>query len=291
MGKINIDGEIYDYKPYIDGMYMEKLKLQIMNNPSYKQIFRKDLTNKWINSIKAIIDPKVNFQNNTIIQIYGSTGGGKSICAMSLVKQLTPNKFDYNNVCFFDNQVLEMAKDIKPNSFIIRDEGVDKAVYGVGSQRTGRQIQVLTETVRKYGLSLIFIEPELVDNGMAKWILTPIDMDINNRITRMGIMDVNTKQFMGALYIKVLPDDDIDWIKYNEIKDKFIDDLRNGKLTNSKMDYKGEAKKIYDSINHDIFNTKKKRFAYVIDKFPQITNKEIELILTYLDFFIKEELD
>ena len=124
---------------------------------------------------------------------------------------------------------------------------------------------------------------------MAKYILTPVDMDVENRITRVGIMDVSTKQYMGALYIKVLDESDKDWIEYNKVKDKFIDDLREGKA-DSKTNYKDLAKQIYEKIDLEIYKTKKKREVVIISEHPNLTNKEISIIGTYLDMYINKEI-
>jgi len=289
--KIKIMGETYNYIPFKDEMYVDKLKIKLMNDKSFIRVFKNNVTDKFIKSMKTVIDPNKIHEMNTIWSVYGGTGTGKSIVVMSLAKILVGDKFSYKNMCFFDSQVLEKAKDIPRDSFIVRDEGVGKAVYGVGSQRTSRQLHVLAETCRKYGLNLVFIEPEFTENELAKYYIETFDMDIDNRITRCALREPSSKQCIGAIYVKVLPEDDEDWVKYNEMKDKFIENMKSGKLKDAKEDYKSLAKKILQRIDLDVFTKKKERLAYIRTQLPTMTNAEIEIVATFLEVMIKKGED
>lgn len=287
MAKIKINGREYNYRPYMDDMYMEKLKIRLMNDRTFVRVFQNNITDKFMNSLKKIVDPNILHEQNMILSVSGEPGSGKSTGVISLIKEVIPNRFNHKNVCFFDSQILKLAKGLPRDSFIVRDEGVDKATFGVGSQRTSRQLQVLGETCRKAGLSLVFIEPEFRDNELSKYFLEVVDIDVENRITRFAVKDNYTKQYIGALYICVLADDHPDIIAYNLKKDQFIKDMREGKLTGAKEDYKSMAKKIVKKIDLEIFSKKKERVAFIRTELPNITNAEIDMVATFVEIIIK----
>ncbi|MCJ7816853.1 MAG: hypothetical protein MUP55_03260 [Candidatus Aenigmarchaeota archaeon] len=212
---------------------------------------------------------------------------GKSMSVISLAKQIYPTKFSYKNICFFDSKVLELAPAIPRDSIIIRDENPSKSVYGAGSQRIEMDIVVLSETVRKYGLSLIFVEPSERQMDIVKWYLETVDIDYDNRITRLAIKDPHTKTFLGAVYVPVLQASDPDWIEYNKIKDAFIDDVRKGNYSGAKADYTSLARKVASKIDTNIFRKKQDRLVYVQSMFPTFTNQEVRIIHTFVEIIIK----
>lgn len=287
MGKIKILGREYNYVPYQSQMYMDKLRLRLIADRTFVRVFAIDLTDKFISEMKDIVNPNFLHEMNSIWSVSGLSGTGKSLLVMSLCKMLVPERFSYKNFCFYDAQILEKAKEIPRDSFIIRDEGVDKAIYGVGSQRTSRQLQVLVETARKYGLNIVFIEPEFRVNEITKYYIETVDIDYENRITRCAVKDPVTMQYLGAIYVPVLPEKDKDWIKYNEVKDKFIDDMREGKLVGAKEDYKAIAKDLAEKINVDIFAKKNERLAFIQSELPTMTNAEIKIIHTFVEIILK----
>jgi len=287
MVKIKIFGKEVDYKPYMDEMYIPQMKIRLISDKTFIRVFKNNITDNFINTLKKVVDPEHLHEQNMMLSVSGKTGSGKSIVVISLCKLITPTRFSYKNVCFFDTQIINIASTLIRDSFIIRDEGVDKAVFGIGSQRTSRQLQVLGETCRKSGLNLIFIEPEFRENELAKYYLETVDMDIVNRITRVAVKDSYTKQYIGSIYIPVVDDDNDDWIKYNEIKDKFIEDVKTGKLNEGKLDYKDIAKEVVSKIDLDVYEKKKERLAFIRTEFPNFTNSEIDIISTFVEVIIK----
>ncbi len=286
MARIKINGKEIHYKPYINSMYIEKLQLRLVNDKSFIRVFKNNITDQFIDELKDIVNPNTLFTQNSILSVHGLTGTGKSTFSISLVKSLVPDRFSVDNICFFDSEILELAQKLPRDSFIIRDEGVDKAIFGVGSRRTEGQLNVLVETCRKAGLSVIFIEPRFKDNEMVKYYLETIDIDIENRLTRVGVIDVHSKKFIGAIYIKILDDDDPLMISYEKKKDDFIEKMKKGDLNKAKQDFKKISKKIYQEIDIEVFKTKKQRFTYILSKYGNYTKAEVEIIATFLEILI-----
>jgi len=275
------------YEPYMDEMYMHKLRLRIMNDKTFLRVLTTNLTDEFISAHRKIVDPNHLHTQNTVWQIYGETGGGKSSIALSLCKMLTPERFSYKNFCFYDQQILDKAKTLPQNTFIIRDEGTDKAQFGVGSMRTGRQLQVMAETCRKAGLNLVFIEPEERTNEIAKYYIEVFDMDVKNRLTRCAIKEPKLRQYMGAIYVPVVPETDPDWVAYNEVKDSFIEDIKAGKSDGSKTDYRAIARQYYDQIDIDVFRTKSERLSYLQAELAGMTNGEVKIVSMFIEVMLK----
>jgi hypothetical protein len=276
------------YNPYKNNMYMHRMLMRIRQNPSFKNVFKIDLTKAIIEDLKLITNPKHLFRQNTIINLSGETGSGKSISMISLGVDIFKN-FSEKNIFFYDQEILNNAHKFPQDSFLIRDENPQKSIFGIGSNRTSSQIDVLAETCRKAGLNLGFVEPEFIQTGITKLILETVDMDVDRRLTRLAVRDTRTLDYMGAIYIKVVDEDNKIWIRYNKVKDAFIDDIKKGVLSKSKLNPKNIAKKIYEEIDLNIYKTKKERKIYIIDKFPNYTTGEIDLISTNLEIMLRKD--
>ena len=284
MADIMINGKKYLYKPHVDEISLERLKQRLMSSKSFINIFRKNLTDGFINSMTEIVNPNIRHEENTIWNVMGLSGSGKSLCIISLAKLLTKERFSYKNVVFYDQQIIERVKDIERDSFLIRDETI--ASFGVGSQRVIADLTAISETARKYGVNLAFLSPSEKEISVAKWNLYTVDIDYKNRITRMGLQDPFTKKFLGAVYVRVLPENDEDWKMYNLAKDNFIQSIRDGKI-GAKEDYKSIAKDILKKIDLEIFTKKKERIAFIRTELPNITNAEIDMVATFVEIIIK----
>jgi ABC-type dipeptide/oligopeptide/nickel transport system ATPase component len=287
MAKVTIFGEEIEYKPYYDKLGMHKLKIRLANDKTLTRAFKYNLTDPFFESLKNIVNPKFHHEENSVLSVYGLSGTGKSQAIMSICKIATPDRFTYKNMCFFDSHVLKLASQVERDTFIVRDEGVDKAVYGVGSQRTSRQLQVMVETCRKYGISPVFIEPEFRRNEMAKQYLETLDIDYENRITRLILREPSNLTCIGSIYVPVLANDDKDWVQYNLVKDKFISDMREGKLKESKEDYRTLAKNVLEKMDLEVFRRKKDRLNFIRVEFSNYTNSECDIIATFVEVFIK----
>jgi hypothetical protein len=179
---------------------------------------------------------------------------------------------------------LDIAGKIPKHTLIIRDETIE--TFGLGSRRIQADVVALSETARKYGLNLAFLSPSEKEIEVAKWDLFTVDIDYENRITRFGLRETFTKQFLGAVYVEVLPDDDEDWVNYNIRKDQVIDDIRSKQRGGSKENYIKMAIEMFESIDLTIYDKKKQRLAYIRSKYPNLVNAEIEMIHTFLEIAI-----
>lgn len=285
--KIELAGREYEYIPYKDNLYKYKMLLRIRENASFKNVFRYNLTIPLMKDLKNIANPKHLFTQNFVLNLSGGTGEGKSISMLSLGFEIFSD-FSYKNVFFFDQQILDNVKNFPQNTLLIRDENPAKSIFGLGSMRTTSQLSLLAETCRKAGLNLAFIEPSFTQHDVAKYILETVDMDTEHRITRLAIRDTRTLNYMGALYIRVVDEKNIDWVKYNRVKDKFIEDIKSGKLSDAKLDYESIANKMLKDIDTELYKNKKERKAYIITKFPSYTSGEIDMISTLLEVEIRK---
>lgn len=272
----------------MDNMYKYRMVLRIQSEPSFANVFKIDVTEPLIKDLSNICNPKHQFRSNTIINISGSSGSGKSKTTISLGKQIFPN-FSEKNVFFFDQEILDNAKKFPPDTLLIRDENPSKATFGMGSIRVRTQVGLMAETCRKAGLNLAFIEPSFVQDSISKLYLETVDMDINNRITRLAVRDTHSLKYIGAMYIKVIDDNDPISIKYEKRKDAFIESIKDGTHKGAKADYESMAKGILEEIDLDIYSKPKERKAFIISKYPTLTTSEHDLILTLMNIQIKKE--
>lgn len=269
-------------------MYRYNMIMRIQQSKSYRRVFKIDLTKPIMDDLKNIANPNHLFTMNTIINLSGLSGTGKSESMISLSKEIFDD-FSYKNVFFFDQQILDNVHSFPENTMLIRDENPQKAVFGLGSTRTSTQINVLAETCRASGLNLAFIEPSFIQADISKLILETVDMDIYNRVTRLAVRDTRSLQYMGAMYVKILPQSDPDIKGYLNMKNIFIENMRLGKMAGAKSDTRKIAQDILDEINPEIYRTKKEVKAFIINKFPSYTSGEIDLIATNIIILKKEQ--
>jgi len=181
---------------------------------------------------------------------------------------------------------LNLQKLFREITFIVRDEGVGKAVLGMGSTRTSQQLTVLTETTRKFGLSLVFVEPEFRENELAKYILEVVDICPEHRLTRVAVKDKYTQRYLGAIYVPILPENHPIMVKYNENKDEFIKNIEERESERSKEDYRDYAKRVYKRLMKNYIQ-EKDRLAVIRMEYPNLSNNEIDTIATFVEVMIK----
>lgn len=265
-----------EYKPYRNELYKFRMLQRLKTNKSFRNIFRYDLTELFNDYLNSVVN-NPNFMTNTIISIYGETGSGKSLCGFTLGKNNFQN-FSDRNMFFYDQEILDNAQHFNRNTLIIRDENPRDAMFGIGSNRIRTQFSLLAEVCRKYGLNLFLIEPTLTISEISKFYLETIDMDIKRRITRVGLIDPKTMEFLGAVYIKVVPESDKDWIAYNDRKDSFIDSIRLSDYSGGKANYDNIIDKIIDT--GDLFGckTKSERISVITMHNPNLTTSEVKML-------------
>ena len=290
MVKVKVEGKEYNYKPSVSAMYKYKMMLRINSNTSFRNCFKFNITKPFFKDVSEVANSQEKaggWIQNLILQVYGETGSSKSMSALSIGIKYFKN-FSENNVKFFDQQILDSSHKYPPNSFIIRDENSAKGVFGIGSTRTVSQTQMMAETCRKFGLSLCLIEPSFVINPIAKYYLSTIDVDIKNRITRLGVQDPVTLKFIGAVYLKVVDDENPVWIKYNKQKDEFINSVMSGNLQGAKLDYETMIDKIMCDADLQHCSNKKERKSLLHLKFPTYAVSEINVMSDLLEMELRK---
>jgi len=286
--KVTIQGKKVDYRPFKDELYIANIKEQLEQNHSFRKVLTIDYTDRFLSMLRGITKVATRgFNTNTVLSISGNTGSGKSSTVFSLGLMIFPN-FSHKNMFFFDQEILDNAHRFKEHDFIVRDENPDKATFGQGSTRTSGQFTLLAETVRKASLNLALIEPSFQQNDITKWYIHTCDMDIEKRITRCGLIHPDTQRYIGCVCIPIMAEQHPEWVKYQEKKDKFINAMKRGDFTGSKLDYKSVAIEAMQDENFVILRNQKERKAYLIVRYPNYTSGEIETILTIMNIIKRE---
>lgn len=289
------------YFPIKDELYDSLMSVKITSEPSFIRCLKHNITEKFINSYKMIVSEGFGHRQNNIIFMSGKTGTGKSISSISLCKIIYPkDKFSYKNIFFFDQEILEKVHSFPPNSVVIRDENPSKGTYGTGSRRIETQVDVIADTCRKHGLSLIFIEPEFRKSDIAKFYLETIDygavMDCDSdgkpitdehgnfqnvvRTNRIGVKEPKSMQFIGGILIPIIDESDQDWIAYNEVKDDFIDNMKSGDYAGSKIDYIKIAKDFVADPDNETMRRPNDIKLKLTLSYSNLTTSEINMLVT-----------
>ena len=140
MVKINIDGEVFNYKATKNNMYFHILKQRIKENLSYKNIFKHDLTNMFIQDMRDVVNPLKDFEQNSIWGVNGETGcqpkGSKVLMANGLFKNIENIKigdyvisFDKNLNSRFEKVIRTTKWHSKSNYDVIQLKRHKKKLY------------------------------------------------------------------------------------------------------------------------------------------------------------------
>jgi len=286
--------KLSEYNPIKDNMYRDRMEVRVRQEDSFRYCFRRNISDNFFKDLENLYAKDRLFRTNTIIQVSGMTGGGKSIGVISLAKKICSNFNQKTNVKFYDQELLDEFKNKPKDTIMIRDESPSKGVFGMGSTRIENQLSVVGDTARKNGLSLIFVEPEFKQNAIAKWYLETIDMGSVtrkgkvHRVNRFGVKEPKTETFLGCVLLEVLPETDPDWIAYNKRKDKFIKEVLDADFTGAKMDYEQVAIDIVAEMDLDIYKTLKEKKLFVLKKYPSYTSQEVDMILTAVKILEKQ---
>lgn len=282
------NGRIIDYQPYQDRLYKIKMIMRLKENRTFRNVFKYDLTERLLGDLKDVSNPNHQFVTNTVINLSGLSGTGKSACIMTIGLQCFPH-FNHKNMFFFDQQILDNVSLFPQNTLIVRDENPQKAVFGQGSSRTSAQFTVMSETCRKAGLNLALVEPSFAQDPISKILLETIDMDITTRITRLALRDTYTLNYMGGIYLPIIQEDNKEWILYNKNKDKFIEAVKRGDLADAKTDYNEMAKRMFAHPDFHEYKTKKERRALANIIFPTLTGGEVDTICTIVEVQLRKQ--
>lgn len=213
---------------------------------------------------------------------------GKSITIMSLIKLILRKRGIWQLFCFTDKQLLDLASEFERDIFLVRDEDVGKATYGEGSMRTTMQLEVMAETVRKAGISLVFISPRPTVYDIAKYYIETVDMDLNNRITRVALKEATTLQYIGAIYVPVIPEADKDWIEYSKMKDAFIERMKRGEIADTKQDVNNLCQQVLAKCDLSLYRNKNERRTFITTLYPNFTTGEIKTIATLMEIRLRQ---
>lgn len=277
-----------DYEPYKDKFYKIRMLFKLKMSPTFRNVFKYDFTDKFDDYMKNIVDSDFQFTQNTILSLSGMTGTGKSMVAMTIGMKYFKG-FTYKNMYFYEHDILDNAQSLPKNCLVVKDENPQKAIFGVGSIRTSQQFTVLSETARKHGLNIILVEPEFRPNGVSKFYLETVDMDINRRVTRVAMIEPTTLKYMGALYIKIIPESNKEWVLYNKMKDRFIKSIMESNYGMGKTDFNEISEKLTSAPELDICKNKTERKSIIYLKYPNLTTSEIKIISDLLEIKLRQK--
>lgn len=278
------------YKADRDEISRTRFYLRLRMDRSYARIVKRDITEQFTKLIENTVNPAAHYtqMRNLILSVYGETGSGKSNSIMAIGKRFFPH-FSHKNVFFYDQEIIEKAHEFPRGTLIIRDENPARAIYGVGSQRIPEQVGVMIETCRKHGLNIALVEPSFTENPVTKFYLETFDMDPVQRISRLGVRDPNTKMFIGGIFVKAMDEDDPDWIEYGKKKDAFIEDIKRGRMSASKLNYDQIVSDIIATMDPGLYLNKAERKAHLVQRFPTWTTGEIRTLSDLLEVAIRNK--
>jgi hypothetical protein len=276
------------YEPDLTDIDKLKLMEELNSDDSFINIFKKNITKDIIKEAKDRYNPHINEENHVVWERYGLTGSGKSIGMMSLTEEIHPT-LKVDNIFFHNQQILEALPKLKRPDFIIRDENVDFAQYGSGSNRIKMQLEAITQTLRKRCISFIFISTQPANFSTTQYIFRAIDKDRKRRITRFGVKDPITNKYLGAVYVKVMPEENPFWKLYTQHKEEFMQKIIEMDFTQGKPQYQKLIDILMQELNIHIYKSKKERKSYISQRFTNLTRAELEEISTMYEIQLREK--
>jgi hypothetical protein len=276
------------YKPDLTPIDILKYKEKIKTSEDFKKVFKINLTEHILKEIRDKYNPQVDFENHFVGVCYGGTGKGKSIGMLSLCKTINPY-LKVDNIFFHNQQIIDAMPEMERPDIILRDENIDFAQFGSGSYRIKAQLEAITQTLRKRGISFIFISVSPFELDSAHYYFEVLDMDKKKRITRFGVIDPATKKYLGAFYQKVISDKDPLFLKYTERKEEFMQTILDMDFTKGKPVYQKLIDMILQELNIHTYITKKERKLYIQQRFSNMTKSEIEELSTMLELQLREK--
>jgi hypothetical protein len=276
------------YNPDLSPIQILKMREELRANESFKKIFKLDITEPILDEARKRYNPLHNEENHCVYECYGLTGEGKSISMISLARTIHPS-LTVNNIFFHNQQVLDALPDMKRPDFIIRDENIDFAQFGSGSGRIKMQLEAITQTLRKRSISFIFVGTAPIGLSTTQYIFRAIDKDRKQRLTRFAVIDPQTQNYLGAIYINVMKETDPLWLLYNQRKEEFMQNIINMDFTHGKPQYQVIIDALLKELNIHIYQKKKERKLYISQRYSNLTKAEIEEISTMLEIQLREK--
>jgi hypothetical protein len=164
---------------------------------------------------------------------------GKSRATQMVARMIAENTgvpFVLQNICFTFEEILKRCKTLPKNSTLVADESVLQT--GLGMMREKFDIMNIEYTSRKYGLNIMWVYPEAnIKHATAHFELETIGICKEKQLTKLALKKGN--YYFGYAVIDVTEAGDKMWQDYNEIKDKFIEDILQRKI--KRMNYEEMA--------------------------------------------------
>jgi len=276
------------YKPTLNQVDKLRYDMECNKDSSFKNVFdpNLNLTNHINEEMIRKCDMNVQ-ENHNVICIYGLTGKGKSNSGISVAKKVFPD-LKVNNICFHNQEILEVLKSARKPDWIIRDENLEGATFGGGAYRIKAQLEVVTQTLRKKCISFTFISAPFFPLDTAQYYFRALDMDKHNRITRFGVQDPMTLKYLGSYYVRVMSELDPFWIAYNQRKEEFMESLMSGDYTKAKPEILKLAQKAAEDMDLNLYQTKKERKVFLSQAYSSLTRGEIENLATLVEIMLRK---
>lgn len=263
-----------------------------VRNPRY------DRTKMILSYIKKKVS---NGKDHVIITITGQTGKGKSRVAQVIahyIAKFTHVPLTIKDITFTNEELLSRAEVVKKNSTIIKDEHILGA--GLGAEREKGEMLNVENTLRRFGLNLIFCAPIEMEHATAHLDLEVIAKSKASygRFTKLAIR--RNGRYLGFMILPIPEDkDDKLWREYDAEsignKDKFIDAIKSRQL--KRVDYKATAETVKKHPLYKRFGKfiRKPTVYFILrDQNPNLTDKEIAQCFiaycSYIGLFRKKEL-
>lgn len=274
------------YNPDLNKLDNLKYQMELQADASFANVFKNNCTPDVKKDLKKKTDADVQ-ENHNVLCIYGLTGKGKSISGISQIREVFPN-FKVNKIFFHNQEILNaLNTDMERPDWIVRDENIDFAQYGTGTNRIKSQLEAVTHTLRKRCISFTFISAPLFKLETAQYYFRALDMDRKLRITRFGVQDPLTFRYIGAYYQKVMTELDPFWLEYNRRKEEFMQSIMSGDFSKGKPEHEKMIDLILKELDLAVYTKKKERKLYIATKFTNLTRGEIEDLSTLLEIRLK----
>lgn len=258
-------------------MQIEKYKVAISFDPSFKKCFRKNITDIWWDDIKS--------KDHIILYIFGETDTFKSSVAQEIAKAIEPS-FKADQIVFDNSELLNVFKTSKPKMNYIRDESPD--LYGAGAGRINSMILLLAEALRQRGNGLIFVCPtqkgtNLIESCHYNLRTIPPLSDCGKFI-RLGVLDPQTQSYLGYILIKITFNTPM-WKEYQKRKGLFLEKVPQGMVRT--INIEEMAKEALCKIDVKIDINRTERRLRLRELFPNISIAEQDQIAIRMEQILR----
>lgn len=274
------------YTPDLNKLDTLKYQMELKTEKSFINVFKNNCTADIDADLKKRTNAEVQ-ENHNVICMYGLTGKGKSISGFSQIRKIFPD-FKVNRIYFHNQEILSaLNSEMQRPDWIVRDENIDFAQFGSGTNRIKSQLEAMTHTLRKRCISFTFISAPLFKLETAQYYFRALDMDRKLRITRFGVQDPLTFKYIGGYYQKVMQENDPFWMEYNRRKEEFMQSIMSGDYSKGKPEHEKMIDLILEEMDIGVYCKKKERKLFIASKFTNLTRGEIEDLSTLLEIRLK----